>query len=272
MKKLTKLILTIILLISFSFADGLVLCIYPSKSNKLLYEQYKPLLKHLEKELKQKVHFTIARDYNNVIELLLSNKAQIAIMGPYNYIKAKKEDGNIQYIATQQYLKNNKMVSSYQAIIVASKISGIESINELKGKRFGFTDFNSTSGYLLPNLILTQQNISKNDFSEHFMLKRHTHIMEALTRNSIDAGATHLGNYLDYLKKYGNQYKVLYTSESIPYDAIVVSSYITAQLALKIEKAFLSYKEIVNNEEVSGYIKQDESVYDVIKLKAVELQ
>ena len=230
-----------------------------------MYQRFEPLVTHLEKSLNTHIEFSIAKNYQNQIELLDINKVQIAILGPYNYVKAKKTNPNLTYIATRQRMVKNRLTSTYKGIIVASKNSHIKNLSQLKGSKFGFTDFNSTSGYLLPSIILKKNHINKSDFKQLYMLKKHSRVMEALSRDSIDAGATYYENYVNYVKKYGNIYKILYMSEEIPEEVIVTSSSISKAMIKKIEKAVLSYKKRVGDESIYNYIKIDEKKYDYIK-------
>src|SRR3546814_12186915 len=47
--------------------------------------------------------------------------------------------------------------SGYYSIMVARKDSGITSLADTKGKKLGFADPDSTSGYLVPNVALPKE-------------------------------------------------------------------------------------------------------------------
>lgn len=252
--------------------EKLTLAVYPSKSNENLYMQYKPLISYLKKNLNKEINFIIAKSYKDEIKLLNSNKVDIAILGPYNYIKAQNVNPKIQYLVTKQNIVGDSLVSTYQSVIVTLKKSNISSIKELKNRSFGFTDFNSTSGYLFPTLVLKEKNITKESLKQIFMLKKHSRVMEALTQNSIDAGATYHENYQDYQKKYGDIYKILYKSAPIPYDVMVASPYLKKNTAQKIIDVLLKYKEEKNGRVFNLFIKKDKSNYEYLKNKAQMIQ
>ena len=89
-----------------------------------------------------------ATDYDGVIQGLLGGTLDYAELGASGFAKI--------------YLTNPKAVepilttvqtdgaTGYYSIMVARKDSGIKSLADMKGKKLGFADPDSTSGYLIP--------------------------------------------------------------------------------------------------------------------------
>jgi len=98
------------------------------------------------------VQFFPSPDYNGIIQGLLGGTIDIAIMGASSYaaIYLKDPEAVDPVLTTQQ----EDGSTGYHSIMVARKDSGITDLPSTKGKKLGFADPDSTSGYLVPNVTL----------------------------------------------------------------------------------------------------------------------
>lgn len=89
-----------------------------------------------------------AADYDGVVQGLLGGTLDIAGLGASAYAKVYLADPK----AVEPFLTNVQTDGStgYYSIGLARKDSGITTITEAKGKRLGYADPDSTSGYLVP--------------------------------------------------------------------------------------------------------------------------
>lgn len=89
-------------------------------------------------------------DYDGVIQGLLGGTIDLAWLGPSAYAKAYLVNPE----AVEPVLVKTNMDKSYgyYSIGFARKDSGITSLEDMKGKVFGFGDPNSGSGYLIPSI------------------------------------------------------------------------------------------------------------------------
>ena len=91
-------------------------------------------------------------DYNGVIQGLLGHTIDIAVLGSSSYAAIYLQDPN----AVSPVLTTKQADGSlgYHTIMVARADSGIKTLADAKGKKLGFADPDSTSGYLVPNVAL----------------------------------------------------------------------------------------------------------------------
>src|SRR5690606_24277593 len=82
--------------------------------------------------------------------------------------------------------------SGYYSIMVARKDSGITSLEDIKGKKLGFADPDSTSGYLVPLVTLPEalgapieQIVSETDFGGG-----HENLVLEVVKGTFDVGTT----------------------------------------------------------------------------------
>lgn len=102
----------------------------------------------------EKVSFFPAADYDGVIQGLLGGTLDYAELGASGFAKIylAKADAVEPILTTVQ----TDGATGYHSIMVARKDSGITKLEDLKGKKLGFADPDSTSGYLVPLVTLPE--------------------------------------------------------------------------------------------------------------------
>jgi len=98
------------------------------------------------------VQFFPSPDYNGIIQGLLGGTIDIAIMGASSYAAIYLQDPEaVDPVLTTQQADGS---TGYHTIMVARADSGITDLASTKGKKLGFADPDSTSGFLIPNVAL----------------------------------------------------------------------------------------------------------------------
>ncbi len=268
--QLSRLLFLLLFFVSFLSAEqqNLRIGIPPYKSEQELRDVFKDVLLHLEKSLETKVHFFVSKDYEDMINRFKNGLIDVGFFTPNAYVEARERIEGLKYIATVLYAdKSGNVNDHYKSVLVVKKDSDIKSISEIKGKRIGFTDERSTSGYIFPRILLKESGIDfKKDFASVFMLKKHPKIMGALAGGSIDVGATFEDAVNESKNEYGDIFKIIAYSKEIPYDAVVAAPHIKSNLVEKIQKALIEYKSSQANNSFKpyGYSVKSESFYDTI--------
>jgi len=104
---------------------------------------------HLQKDLGfEKVSLFPAADYDGVIQGLLGGTIDVAELGASGYAGLYLKDPKA--VTPVLVTKQTDGSTGYYSIALALKSSGIKTIMDAKGKRFGYADPDSTSGYLIP--------------------------------------------------------------------------------------------------------------------------
>ncbi|TMV77288.1 phosphonate ABC transporter substrate-binding protein [Thioclava sp. BHET1] len=148
------------------------------------------LVKATEKLLGVPVKPYTPADYDGVIQGLLGGTIDMAILGASGYAKAYVADPK----AVEPVLTTANPDGSYvyYSIGFARKDSGIKSLEDAKGKTFGFGDPNSTSGYLIPSIEIPKVIGAPMDkfFGKVVFTGGHEQTIVAVNNKSIDAGVT----------------------------------------------------------------------------------
>lgn len=105
-------------------------------------------------------------DYNGVIQGLLGGTIDFALVGPSSYAAIHIADPDA---VSPILVKVNKDGSiGYHSIGFARKDSGVKSLEDLKGKTFGFGDPNSTSGFLIPSVEIPSKINATMESGDYF--------------------------------------------------------------------------------------------------------
>jgi len=265
MKNFKHALLFILLLSSLYGRETLIFGVNPYKEPSAIKELYKELIAHLEKELGIEIVLVVSNDYSHLAMLIQSKKVDFASISPKLFATVRQSIKGTQYLATVQVKdENNVSKSTYRGFIIAQNDGTIHTLSDLKGKRFGFTDKESTSGYFYPHILLKEAGIDpEKDFSQVFLLKKHPKVIGALLEKSIDAGAVYDTLYIRMKKEIGDSLKIIATTEEIPYDAIVASPHLPKNIAENIKIALLKFNSKTPHE--GGFVGLEEkpvSVYD----------
>lgn len=131
-----------------------------------------------------------AADYDGVVQGLLGGTLDVAGLGASAYAAVYLQDPE----AVEPFLTNVQTDGStgYYAIMLARKDSGIASLADMKGKKLGYADPDSTSGYLVPLVSLPADIGAPIDefFGETGFGGGHENLVLAVLDGKFDAGTT----------------------------------------------------------------------------------
>ncbi len=196
-----------------------------------------------------------APDYNGVIQGLLGHTIDIAIMGASSYAAIYLQDPN----AVEPILTTKQADGSlgYHTIMVARADSGIKTLADAKGKKLGFADPDSTSGYLVPNVALPAElgMPVAEYFSETGFGGGHENLVLGVLDGTWDVGTTFGSGTGDWAEGYtsGNLHIMVekglldmddivevWQSPIIPNGPLMVSKALPAEMQAKIKDFFVA--------------------------------
>jgi phosphonate transport system substrate-binding protein len=154
------------------------------------------------------------------LEALCAGEADIAILNSFTYLAASKRDCVEPGVVSVRALS-----ATYVGQIVTRADSGIQSIEDLRGKTFCRPDEFSVSGWAIPALVLRAGGIDpETDFAEILDAGGHDGVIRAVYNSECDAGSTFsdarnlvMEEYTDVI----DQVVILEESDPIPNDSLV---------------------------------------------------
>ena len=202
----------------------------------------------------EKVSLFPAADYDGTIQGLLGGTLDYAELGASGYAKIYLENKDaVEPILTTVQTDGS---TGYYSIMVAREDSGITTLKDMKGKKLGFADPDSTSGYLVPNVALprTIGMPVEEYFSETGFGGGHENLVLEVVKGTFDVGTTWGSGVGDWDKGYtsGNLAKMVekgildmddlvevWKSPLIPNGPIVVRSSLDADTKTKFKHFML---------------------------------
>lgn len=125
-------------------------------------------------------------DYNGPIQALASGQLDMAVLGGGAYANVSGQIGPLAApMLVRRQAEGN--VGYYSALMVRAD-SPYHSIEDLRGKTLGYVDFNSTSGYLYPRMMMRRIGINPDTyFGKTSFAGGHTQAVMGLDRGQFDA-------------------------------------------------------------------------------------
>ncbi|WP_193178679.1 phosphonate ABC transporter substrate-binding protein [Oricola nitratireducens] len=227
-----------------------------------------------------------AADYDGVIQGLLGGTLDYAELGASGYAKVYLTDPKaVDPVLTTVQTDGS---TGYHSVMVARKDSGMTKLEDMKGKKLGFADPDSTSGFLVPNVALPPViGMPIADFfSETGFGGGHENLVLEVVKGTFDAGTTWASGVGDFADGYtsGNLRKMvekgildmddlvqLWESPLIPNGPIVVSN----KLDQDVRAKFISYMKAlpesdpecfsaIQGGDYKGFVDVDASFYETI--------
>src|SRR3970282_940077 len=132
------------------------------------------------------VDAVVSTSYTAAIEAMCAGRADIGALNPFSYVLAHEKCGvEVAAISLRFGLPY------YRAQISARADANINTIEDLRGKRFAFVDPASTSGYLFPAAMLKKRGFDPDRFfSQTVFAGSHPNVMLAIYRGQVDGGAS----------------------------------------------------------------------------------
>jgi phosphonate transport system substrate-binding protein len=164
----------------------------PSADSQKVLASGEPLAQLLTNATNLQFKVSVPTSYTTVIEAMGSNQVDVGWLAPFAYVLA--HDKNQSQVILASVRQGSK---TYRSQIVVRADSGINSVEELRGKKFAFVDPASASGFLFPNAMLATKGIDyKTFFSDTIFAGGHDKVIIAVYNKQVDGGAT-FGNSID---------------------------------------------------------------------------
>jgi phosphonate transport system substrate-binding protein len=167
------------------------------------------------------LHFktSIATSYAAVIEAMGAGKVDIGWLATLSYVLAKqKYDVDLLLIVVRFGSP------FYRGQIITHVDSGIQTLADLKGKKFAFVDPASTSGHLYPKTLLLSKGLNPDRlFAQSLFAGSHNAVILSVLKGEVDAGATYDDARAAVAKTYPEVFsklRVIAYTQDIPNDSV----------------------------------------------------
>ncbi len=247
-------------------ADLLRMGIVPIQSPAVMFRSFSPLVEYLSRKLGRKIDLKVAVDFQSAIRDLEQGTTQFCFMGPSTYITAHEGSG-----ATVLVKAINNGKPFHRSVIITKDGSGINALEEIKGRSFAFGDVNSTSSHIVPRAMLLAAGVDVKDLLYYNYLGYHEDVIKAVMGGDFDAGGVMETVALKY-KDMG--IKILKTSEDIPEFNVTAGGTLNGRITADLKAALLGIdaaspegKAVLRaiNENYSGFTDANDADFSKIR-------
>jgi len=246
--------------------DTLRVALLPDENANELIQKNEPLKRYLEGRLNKRVQLVVTADYSSMIEAMRRGRLELAYFGPLSYLLAKSK-AQIEPFAALEEAPGD---ITYRALVIANRDSGVDSLEDARGKQVAFGDPASTSSHLIPRAMLAERGLDAGDDYEPNFVGAHDAVALAVQNGNAEVGGLSKPNF-ELLVEQGtidaSKVRVLATSKPYPNYPWTMQASLAPELKRRIRNAFIGLKdpEVLGPLGAVGYGPVRDSDYDVIR-------
>lgn len=229
----------------------------------------------------------VGTSFGASIEAMGANKAQVGFLNTFSVLLARAKYDIVPALAVLRKYNTNdidpdkalggQLQPFYKGQFIARKDLGIKTFADLKGKTFCFVDPNSTSGYIVPNIILKANGINPDkDFKAVQNAGSHNNVAIAVYKGDCDAGVTYIDVLTDAAANLKEKYPdiaekvaAFAVTDRIPSDGVQFVKTLDPQIQAAVTEGLMAMAQDPGGNAtlrglytINGFQKIDASFYD----------
>jgi phosphonate transport system substrate-binding protein len=245
----------------------------PSKDPAALQEAANAFVQTVTRVSGVPLRAQVASDYAGVVEALRSKRVDLAFVHPVGYVLANREAG-CQILVRDVWQGK----TAYTARFYVRRSSGIERVEDLRGKTIAFADPASSSGYVYPMVLLIKRGLvrdrdPKTFFKDALFAGTHEAALRALLQGRVEVAASFDKAPELYLKDPALVAQLGFVGETpeIPEAGICARPGVPADALAKLKRALLAIKAPEHGAvlkqlyDIEGFIEAADGDYDPVR-------
>ena len=224
---------------------------------------------YLEKHLGKPVQFIRRQSYRQITEMLLQNQLDVAWFCGFPYVR---NPGRVRLLVVPVY-KGKPLYQSY--IIVPAGDDKTKDITDLRGTVFAYSDPDSNSGYLVPQVQLRKAELDPaRFFGKTFFTWNHKDVVVAVADGVAQGGAVdgYVWDTLSAIRpELTKKTRVVWRSEEFGFPPFVTrkslpyAEYNSFRHVLKSMKNEPEGRRLLQRLNLDGFISGDDRLFDGIR-------
>ncbi len=237
---------------------------------------YRQLLDYIGQKLNRDIEFIQRKTYGEINALLAKGQIDLAFICSGPYVVGKEKYG-FQLVATPE-VQNSHFYHSY---LIVNKTSAFQTLEDLRGRVFAFSDPDSNTGKLVPTYWLRQLGERPDTFfNKTIYTYSHDNSILAVAKALVDGAAVDGLIWEYYHQKnpiFTSKTRIIRKSEPYGIPPIVASNTIAPELMTKIRGLLFSMhadpegQAILKELMIDKFIAAQDKWYDSIRKINLEL-
>ena len=234
------------------------------------FDFYKEILAYLSQKISLPIQLVQRETYGEVNTLLKENKLHAAFVCTGAYVEGHDDFGMELLVAPVAYGK-----PVYYSYIIVPKGSPAQTLGDLRGKTFAFTDPMSNTGKLSPSYMLAMMGEDEDLFFSRFTFTySHDKSIEAVAKKLVDGAAVDslIWDYMDHTDPfYTSKTRIISTSAPYGIPPVVVPKELDSHLKEELRSVFLHMhedaegREILNRIMIDRFTEVSDAAYDTVR-------
>lgn len=248
--------------------NPIVWVLTPSQDTQEVLAGAEDIAQYVEDETGLVIDSFVATDYTSQVEALCSEEADMGAINTFGYVRAADRDCADAALASVRF-----GASTYAGQIVTQAGSDIGGIEDLAGKSFCRPDPGSTSGWVIPSLLMLGAGIDPEaDLAEIVDAGGHDAVVISVYNGECDAGSTFVdarSTVEEDFPDVNENVVVVQETAPIPNDSIAFASDFPQDKRDQIVDALMSLNDSEEGVELlnglfswAGLVEIDDSFYD----------
>ncbi|MDO9302582.1 MAG: phosphate/phosphite/phosphonate ABC transporter substrate-binding protein [Anaerolineales bacterium] len=233
-------------------------------------QSYTPLLAYLEEKLNRPIELIQRRTYLEVNDLIEHGEVDVAFVCTSAYVEGHDTFGMELLVAPQV---NGE--ATYNSALIVRSSSNAQSISDIRGKVFAFTDPISLSGRVYPTYLVHQLGFTPEEFfSRTFFTYSHDEAIRAVASGVADGAAVDSLVYEFAIARdpsLAEKTKIIHRSPDFGIPPVVISPFTRPQVKADLQSLFLEMSNDPNAQDalasigVQSFIIIEDSAYDSVR-------
>jgi phosphonate transport system substrate-binding protein len=210
---------------------------------------YKELVDYVAERMGGKASMVLRPSYSDVRRLLEEKKVDLAFVCTGTYIMCSREN-SAELLVVPEFKNNFK----YQCFFIARADSAIEKIEDLRGKRFAFTDPESNTGCMVPTWAVRQYGVEPESYFGNIVYTgSHDRSIHAVVDGVTDGAGVDSLVFYSFVKTYPEMktsLRVIWKSEVFGAPPIIAPKGLEESIEAKLCDIFLSMSEDAQGQRI----------------------
>lgn len=229
--------------------------------------KYQRILDAMAEAVARPVSIVLRNTYAEIVQDLERGDADVGILNAFSYVEIASR-AKLTPLARRVRAGRD----TYQSYLIVRENAGIRRYQELRGKVIAFPDSRSTTGYLLPRLMLHRHRLNlTRDFARVLFVGKHDSTALAVANGTAHAGALASYIYEELDPAIRAKLDILDLSEPIPFGPVVAQTALGGPLLERIRLFFITLnrtpkgQSILRDARLSGFTAATDEDYAPIR-------
>jgi len=242
-------------------------------------QSYSPLMDYLSEKMGRPIELVQRRTYAEINELIKTGKVELAFVCTGAYVEGQRDFGMELLVAPQVHGQ-----TVYYSYIIVPSDSPAQSLADLRGRVFAFTDPMSHTGHKAALYMLQQIGETPDSlFRKYIFTYSHDNSIKAVAEKLVDGAAVDSLVY-DFVvarnPEYGQRTRIIQRSSPYGIPPVVVHPALNPELKARLKAILLDMhnsqegQHILAALDIDRFVVVDDSAYDTARqvLEATEKQ